>query len=511
MKGWNMIHKIKLLYDDGNGYSIRAIANELQASRNTIRRYLHMNEEEICRYLQNRQRTKELDQYKEYIVSLIEKYEQLSAVKIRRKLKAKGIVLTVSNRSVRRYVNRIKQNIAVKQKRYYEPVIDMVPGVQCQVDPGEIRNVPVGDKLITVYFVVFVLSFSRQMYVTASKRPINTEIFIRMHDEAFRYFDGICEECVYDQTRLVAIREEFREVWFNERFYHYASAARFDIRVCEGYDPESKGKVESGVKYVKNDFFYGDTFDSFDQLKTDLLSWINTVANKRIHGTTRKKPEEVYSLVEQSKMRPYLQPAMMFDVNGEKRNVDKTSLISYKSNKYSVPMIYQSSTVMIRQDGRKLIIYNPESNDMIAEHDIFEGKGHIIKNTNHYRDHQKRIKDLEGDIAGIVGNELGQKLCTILKASSPKIYRDQFTGLIKVIKQHSGKQDIDNPLGLLAERPRLTVTFIRDYLEAFYSNRKYMSFPWPDNQKRRSDALSRYSIVSISGHHNKEVAAHEYI
>jgi len=78
-------------------------------------------------------------------------------------------------------------------------------------------------------------------------------------------------------------------------------------------------------------------------------------------------------------MRPYLQPAMMFDVNGEKRNVDKTSLISYKSNKYSVPMIYQSSTVMIRQDGRKLIIYNPESNDMIAEHDIFEGKGHIIK------------------------------------------------------------------------------------------------------------------------------------
>ena len=73
MKGWNMIHKIKLLYDDGNGYSIRAIANELQASRNTIRRYLQMNEEEICRYLQNRERTKKLDQYKEYIVFLLER------------------------------------------------------------------------------------------------------------------------------------------------------------------------------------------------------------------------------------------------------------------------------------------------------------------------------------------------------------------------------------------------------------------------------------------------------
>ena len=511
MKRWNMIHKIKLLYDDGNGYSIRGIANELQVSRNTIRRYLQMNEEEICRYLKNRERTKELDQYKEYIISLLEKYEKLSAVKIKRKLKAKGIVLTVSNRSVRRYVNKMKRNIAVQQKRFYEPVIDMVPGVQCQVDPGEIRSVPVGDKFITVYFVVFVLSFSRQMYVAASKRPIDTEMFIRMHDEAFRYFDGVCEECVYDQTKLVAIREEFREVWFNERFYQYASAARFDIRVCEGYDPESKGKVESGVKYVKNDFFYGDTFDSFDQLKADILGWVNTVANKRIHGTTKKRPEEVYSLVEQSKMKPYLQPGMIFDVNGQKRNVDKTSLISYRSNKYSVPMIYQSSTVMIREDGRKLMIYNLESGDMIAEHDICEGKGHIIKNTNHYRDHRKRIKDLEEDIAGIVGNELGQKLCTILKASSPKIYRDQFTGLIKVIKHHSDKQDINNPLGLLAERPRLTVTFIRDYLEAFYNNREYMSFSWPDNQKPRSDALSRYSIVSIAGHHNKEVTAHEYI
>jgi len=202
---------------------------------------------------------------------------------------------------------------------------------------------------------------------------------------------------------------------------------------------------------------------------------------------------------------------MMFDVNGQKRNVDKTSLISYRSNKYSVPMIYQSSTVMIRQDGTKLMIYKPESSDMIAEHDICEGKGHIIKNTNHYRDYRKRIKDLEEDIAGIVGNELGQKLCTILKASSPKIYRDQFTGLIKVIKQHSDKQDIDNPLGLLAERPRLTVTFIRDYLEAYYSNREHMSFSWPDNQDRRFGALGKYSIVSTSGHYNKEVTAHEHI
>ena len=118
----------------------------------------------------------------------------------------------------------------------------MVPGVQCQVDIGELRNVPVGGKPVTVYFTVFVLSYSRLMYVAASDRPIDTRMFIRMHDEAFSYLEGVVQECVYDQSKLVVIREEFRELWFNEAFYRYATASQFDPRLCEGYDPASKGK-----------------------------------------------------------------------------------------------------------------------------------------------------------------------------------------------------------------------------------------------------------------------------
>ncbi len=94
------------------------------------------------------------------------------------------------------------------------------------------------------------------MYVSASKIPLNTEIFIRMHNEAFCYFKGITEECVYDQTKMVVISEEFREVNYNEVFLRHATTFGFDVRVCEGFDPESKGKVDSGVKYVKNNFFY---------------------------------------------------------------------------------------------------------------------------------------------------------------------------------------------------------------------------------------------------------------
>ena len=119
-------------------------------------------------------------------------------------------------------------------------------------------------------------------------------------------FGGVVEECVYDQTKLVAIKEEFREVWFNEEFYRYATYSRFDIRVCEGYDPESKGKVEAGVKYVKNNFFYGKEFDSLVDLKRRQFKWVNEVANVRIHGTTKKRPREVYETQEREKLKPYL-------------------------------------------------------------------------------------------------------------------------------------------------------------------------------------------------------------
>ena len=122
----------------------------------------------------------------------------------------------------------------------------------------------------TVYFVVFVLSYSRLMHVVASPRPVDTAALIRMHDAAFRAFGGFPKECVYDQTSLVVIAETFRELTLNERFHRYATTVGFRIRACEGYDPESKGKVEAGVKYVKQDGLYGETFADFPALEAHL-------------------------------------------------------------------------------------------------------------------------------------------------------------------------------------------------------------------------------------------------
>jgi transposase len=112
LKEWIVIPKIKALYDEGKGLSIRAIARELDISRNTVRKSLAMEEEAIQAQKSQRERTKILDQHRDYIVHLLQTYPELSAVKIRDRLLRKHPELSVSSRTVRRFVRRVKETVS---------------------------------------------------------------------------------------------------------------------------------------------------------------------------------------------------------------------------------------------------------------------------------------------------------------------------------------------------------------------------------------------------------------
>ena len=358
-----MIHKIKALHNEGAGLSIRSIARELGISRNTVRKYLRMDEVAIGEQQANRTRRKQLDDYRDYIVTLLGRFPGLSAVKVLRKLKERHPELGVSDRSARRYIKALKETVSLRQKRYYEPV-ESPPGVQCQVDGGELRGLSVGGEATTVHFVVFVLSYSRLMYVGLSPRPIDTATFIRLHDAAFRYFGGRPEECVYDQTKLVVLHEQYRELDPNPAFAAYATAAGFRIYACEGYDPEGKGKVEAGVKYVKGNALAGEVFDDRDHLEAHVRQWLDGVANVRQHGTTGEAPR-------------------------------------------------------VRFERDELVLSDLETGQAIARHVISHDKGTVIRNNDHYRDKAARVADLEATIGEQVGQATGARLCAQLKATSP--------------------------------------------------------------------------------------------
>ena len=370
-----MIHKIKALYDAGYGLSIRGIGEELGISRNTVRKHLKQSVEEISEARNQMSRSKRLDEYKPFIVSLLKGYPNLSAVKIERRLREQFSDLDCSRRTMRRYVSKLKEDVCVRQERYYQPVVDMVPGHQCQVDMGELRDVSMGGVLRTVYFTVFVLSYSRMMYVVATLQAIDTDAFIRMHDAAFRYFGGCPRECVYDQTKLVVIKEEFRELVLNSRFAEYATRAGFAIRVCEGYDPESKGKVEAGVKYVKHDGFYGETFHAVEDMHGYLADWLDAVANQRMHGITGEPPRIRFDRDEAGRLRGYNVAIGQPDGHDAvTRKSDRTGLISWQGNRYSVPMAWQRQTVWVREVDGQLIVLDVDRQE-IARHDIHSGKG----------------------------------------------------------------------------------------------------------------------------------------
>ncbi len=103
-----MIHKIKALYDQGNGLTIRAIARQLGISRNTVRKYLRMDETAIAEQQESRVRHRQLDDHRDYIISLLGQFPDLSAVKVLRKLKQKHPALAVSDRTARRYIRDLK-------------------------------------------------------------------------------------------------------------------------------------------------------------------------------------------------------------------------------------------------------------------------------------------------------------------------------------------------------------------------------------------------------------------
>lgn len=470
MKDWVMVHKIKALYDNGNGSSIKAISQQLGISRNTVRKYLRTDEPKIVQQQDNTERRKRLDDCRDYIIHLLESFPKLSAVKVLRKLRAQYPSLDVSDRTARRYLQTLKKTVALKQQRYYEPVLDMVPGVQCQVDPGELRGVLVDGIETTVYFVVFVLSFSRLMYVALSRTPVDTQHFIQMHDQAFRYFGGCPQECVYDQTKLVVLHEQYRELDINPRFHQYATGAGFKVRACEGFDPESKGKVEAGVKYVKINCLYGETFENWSALEQFVAAWLDTEANVRLHATTGEQPEVYYDAHERDVMQAYLTPPCVHPAGHHHltRKADKTGLISWQANKYSVPMAYQRTQVDVCTEVDQLLIFDSLTAQEIARHTLHSGKGKIIKNNNHYRDLSQTIAQHEVDICEQLGNGLGQRLCQCLQAAFPDHYKDQLAGFKSILKRHQ-------PLNMellkrLSQRPSVSARQAQEFLEAYQSH-----------------------------------------
>ena len=166
-------------------------------------------------------------------------------------------------------------------------------GEQAQVDWGSFSYVDEKGRKRQMWAFVMVLGWSRAIYVEFVRRA-DTASFIQCHVNVFEYFGGVPRRCLYDNAKVVTLGrdEEGRTEW-NRRMLDFALRLGFELRLCQPYRAQTKGKVESGVKYVRGNLWPSLRFTDDADLNRQALQWCDSVANRRTHGTTGRPPAEM--------------------------------------------------------------------------------------------------------------------------------------------------------------------------------------------------------------------------
>lgn len=162
------------------------------------------------------------------------------------------------------------------------------PGEQAQVDYGQLQ-VWIGEQSETVHLFVFTLGYSRRLF-THGYRNERLATLLDGHECAVRHFGGVTLSCLYDNPRTLVLERRENKVLWHPLFEDFARYYGFTPRACQPYRARTKGKVESGVKYVKRNALAGRRFSSWEELNGWLERWSAEVADRRIHGTTHERP-----------------------------------------------------------------------------------------------------------------------------------------------------------------------------------------------------------------------------
>lgn len=386
-------------------FRIAQISKRLKISRNTVYKYLDMTFEEAMDEFSQTERKKKLDPYKDWIVNWLREYPSLSGAQVYDWLLEHFPTLEVGESTVRRYVNEMRdiyQIEKVDEPREYEAVEEQPPGKQMQVDWGQTIQKTTSGKEVKLYFIAFVLAHSRQKYIVWQDRPFTTQDTILCHEKAFQFYGGMTEEIVYDQDNLIAVSENAGDLILTTGFQRYVKDRKFKVYLCRKADPESKGKIENVVKYVKSNFAKNRVYSTLEDWNDKALKWLERTGNYKVHNTTKKRPFEVF-LLEKQHVRKVSSLLSIIESNHTEiitRNVNKDNTVRYASNRYTVPLgtYTKYPEVNLLPNGQNLKILAPHTGEILTEHTISIEKGKLIKNVNHGRDRSTSLEQLQQDV-----------------------------------------------------------------------------------------------------------------
>lgn len=258
----------------------------------------------------------------------------------------------ISYDSVRRFMRRLGWVRPLPFRR-----IECAPGQEAQVDFG--KGAPIVDrdgKRRKTHVFRIVLSHSRKGYSEATYRQ-TTEDFLGALENAFQHFGGVPQTVIIDNLKAAVKHPD----WFDPELVPKVAAfcRHYGIVILptKPYTPRHKGKVERGVDYVQENGLKGRSFESLQEQNHHLAHWEAHVADTRIHGTTRKHVGRVFALFEQPALRPL--PAERFPSFQEaQRSVNRDGHVEVAKAYYSAPPEYLGRRVWVRWDTRTVRIFN---------------------------------------------------------------------------------------------------------------------------------------------------------
>lgn len=306
--------------------------------------------------------------------------------------------------SVKRFVRRLGEGTVLPFRR-----MECEPGQEAQVDFGTGAWIVDEDgKKKRCHVLRIVLSHSRKGYSEAVERQ-TTENFIRVLENAFRWFGGVPKVLVIDNLKAAVKSPDWFDPELNPKIVEFARHYGFVFMPTRPYMPRHKGKVESGIKYVKNNALKGRHFASITEHNEFLTRWERQVADTRIHGTTRQQVGRHFREVEQPALLPLREERFPFYHEG-RRKVNRDGHIEVDRAYYSVPPEYLGYEVWVRWDSRLVRIYNDHLKQIAVHPRALPGKFHTDR--KHLAD--AKISSIERgveymlDKAARLGDEAGR-------------------------------------------------------------------------------------------------------
>jgi transposase len=356
-----------------DGMSISEIARLTGHDRKTIREIVTA---EGPRQPQERVRESRLDPFKVYLRGRFH-HGVFNCAVLLDEIRKQGYPGEIS--ILRDFVRPFRQ----ARRREIEATVrfETAPGRQAQVDWAHFGTIWHEGRRRKLYVFIYTLGYSRAMYLefTVSQQM---EVFLRCHLHAFHYLGGVPAELLYDNQKMVVLHHDpaGNHHW-NAKLLDFAGCYGFDPRLCRPYRARTKGKVESGVAYVRGNFWVRLlTVTGLDDLNTQAWNWLEETANARVHGTTGEVPrarlatEPLRSITG----RPDYDTAIVGH-----RQVTRDCFISYEGVRYSAPASCCGQKVLVRETPEGVLEIWAE-NQRVAVHRLApKGSAPVVEPAHH--------------------------------------------------------------------------------------------------------------------------------